>query len=237
MCGRYVLYGPDGVLADWFGAQDLPPVVARWNIAPTAQVLAVVAGDGGRTGRALRWGLIPHWAKDASIGAKLNNARVETVSVKPAFRSALRHARCLIPANGFYEWQKLGDAPRAPKQPWYIHPVDEPFFAFAGLMERWHGPDGVVHTCCIVTGPANETMAPIHDRMPVMLSPDRFDAWLDPGLTDPARVQALLAPWPADRMAAHPVGAAVGNPRNQGPALIEPVAPHPRPVEGGPNSA
>lgn len=238
MCGRFVLYGPDGALADWFGAAQLPAVVARWNIAPTAQVLAVVQEDGQRAGRPARWGLIPHWAQDASIGAKLNNARAETVATKPSFRTALRRSRCLIPANGFYEWQAVDVADGKPrKQPYYVHPLDAPFFAFAGLMERWRGPDGVVQTCCIITGQANATMAPIHDRMPMTIAPERFDAWLDPALTDAARIGALLQQYPAERMAAHPVAAAVSNPRREGPALIEPVEADAQPAAGGQNSA
>ncbi len=234
MCGRYVLYGPEKRIIEGFSLRELPPFLPRWNIAPTADVLAVLLGRSGeRIARPMRWGLIPGWAKDPSIGARLNNARAETVAGKPAFRSAFRRWRCLLPANGFYEWQ----APQAPsgtggpeparrrKQPFYIHPADpDALFAMAGLMERWNGPDGPVYSCCVITTEPNALMAPIHDRMPVLLQPAQFEGWLDGANTDGATLTAMLKPADPAQMRARRVSTDVSYARNEGERLIAPLA-------------
>lgn len=224
MCGRYVLYGPGSRIIEGFSIRDLPPFTPRYNIAPTADVLAILVGKSGeRIARPMRWGLVPGWANDAAIGARLNNARAESVDQKPAFRNAFRRWRCLLPANGFYEWRAAQD-PKARKQPFYIHPADpQALFAMAGLMERWNGPQGPLYTCCVITTDANAPMARIHDRMPVLLQPSQYDAWLDPGNDDLAALKAMLQPAPPALVAIHAVDPAVNQARNEGAQLIEPV--------------
>jgi putative SOS response-associated peptidase YedK len=206
MCGRFALHSHPDVVALAFGLAEVPAYAPRYNIAPSLQVLIVRA-----SGAALvKWGLVPHWAKDAA-GAGLNNARAESAAQKPSFRDAFRSRRCLIPANGFYEWQRGA----ARKQPWYIHPAHAELFAFAGLWDSWRG----LESCAILTTDANERMRPIHDRMPVILDAARYGAWL---AGDPV----ALAPCPEDWIAAHPVGRAVNDARNEGAELIAPeVAP------------
>ena len=224
MCGRYVLYGPDSRLVEAFDIAEMPPFRPRYNVAPQSEVLIVRARpDGSRVGALARWGLIPGWAKDPSIGLKTINARSETAAAKPAFRAAFRRWRCIVPANGFYEWQAQPGRPR--KQPWYLHPARSPFFAFAGLAERWEGPDGPLSSCAILTCAANAAMAPIHDRMPCILAPGDWARWLDPANPDISALQAMLGPAPDDEIAARPVGPAVGNARNEGPELIAPLPP------------
>jgi putative SOS response-associated peptidase YedK len=165
----------------------------------------------------MRWGLIPSWAKDASIGNKLANARAETVAEKPAFRSAFKRRRCLIPASGFYEWKPVAGR----KQPYYIRPADDGLFAFAGLYEVWSSPEGLLHTCTVLTTDANALMREIHNRMPVIVAPEDYRRWLDPGNTTGAGLGKLLAPYPAEHMLAYPVSTRVNNARNEDPALIE----------------
>jgi putative SOS response-associated peptidase YedK len=224
MCGRYVLYGPDGEVIKGFSIVRVPPFAPRYNIAPQSDVLVVRADrDAGRIAELARWGLIPAWAKDPAIGAKLINARGETVADKPSFRSAFRRSRCLIPANGFYEWKPIDGSPRPRKQPFYIHPADRQLFAFGGICELWRGSDGPVRTCSIITTAANGMMQPIHERMPLILDPAEFDAWLDPGNQDAASLRALVRPCPDERVAVHAVGTAVSNSRSEGPGLIEPL--------------
>ncbi|HYI05426.1 MAG TPA: SOS response-associated peptidase, partial [Reyranella sp.] len=211
--------------------RELPPFTPRYNIAPTADVLTILRGRSGeRIARTMRWGLVPGWAKDPAIGARLNNARADTIDEKPAFRGAFRRWRCILPANGFYEWRTPAQ-PKARKQPFYVHPPDpEGLFAIAGLMERWNGPDGPLYTCCVITTEANAVMTPIHDRMPVLLQPSQFDAWLDPQNEDIAGLKAMLAPAPPEAVVVHPVDPAVNQARNEGAQLIEPVPPQEDPV-------
>jgi putative SOS response-associated peptidase YedK len=171
----------------------------------------------------MRWGLVPHWARDASIGARLVNARGETVAEKPAFRQALRRSRCLIPANGFYEWRAPAAGSRGRKQPFYIHARDGGLIAMAGLFERWQGPEGPLATCCIVTTAANPLMSAIHDRMPVLLDRPGRSAWLDPAQRDPQALAPLLRPCPDDWLALHAVAPDVGDARREGAMLIEPL--------------
>ena len=199
----------------------------RYNVAPSQDVAVARPSDNGRTLAMLRWGLIPSWAKDHAIGNKLINARSETAAEKPSFRSAFRHRRCLIPADGFYEWQRRGGA----RQPWLFGLRDGAPLVFAGLWERWtvpddaaltgslaeHSPGDAVETCTILTTAANETVAPVHGRMPVILPPDAWSTWL-------AGEQVPLAPYPADAMTAHPVRTHVNRPANDDPRCVEPIA-------------
>jgi putative SOS response-associated peptidase YedK len=205
-------------LAELFGvpAAEIPP---RYNIAPTQEVTAVRAAGAGRELVNLRWGLIPSWAKDKSIGYKLINARADTVAGKPSFRSAFKNRRCLIPADGFFEWKKLG----AKKQPSFVTLRDGGPFAFAGLWERWHGSDGDIQSCSSVTTDANELMRPLHDRMPVILDPSDYAAWLDQAPRPKVELLPLLKPFPSDALQAVPVSTMVNSPRNQGPRCIEPL--------------
>lgn len=217
MCGRFTLATPATQLATQFQLAAVPDIVARYNIAPTQQVAAVRATEAGRELALLRWGLVPSWAKDLSMGAKLINARSETAAEKPAFRSAMRQRRCIIPADGFYEWQ----AQAGGKQPFHIRLADHGTFGLAGLWEQWKSPEGSwVQSCTILTTSANSLMQPLHDRMPVILPPERYDLWLDPGLHDVAPLQELLAPFPAEALVAVPVSKAVNKVGNDGPSLI-----------------
>jgi putative SOS response-associated peptidase YedK len=231
MCGRYVLYGPKSRIIVGFSVRELPPFTPRYNIAPTADVLTILLGKSGeRIARTMRWGLVPGWAKDPAIGAKLNNARADTLEEKPAFRNAFRRWRCILPANGFYEWG-AAPHPKARKQPFYVRPPQAGgLFALAGLMERWNGPDGPVYTCCVITTDANPVLARIHDRMPVLLQPFQFDAWLDPQNDDIAGLRAMLAPAPPQATAMHAVDFAVNQARNEGEQLIEPLPPEQDPL-------
>jgi putative SOS response-associated peptidase YedK len=226
MCGRFTLRTP---LKEVAGAFDLEPQAfrrddgghERYNIAPSQEIAAVRRHEaGGREAAWLRWGLVPSWADDAAIGNRMINARSETAATKPAFREAFRRRRCLVAADGFYEWKRGAK----PKQPYYIRLVEDGPFAFAGLWERWHRGEAVIESCTILTSDANELVASLHDRMPVILDPDDYDAWLDPDVKDTARLTALLAPFPAGRMTAYAVSTAVNSPRHEGPELIAPAA-------------
>lgn len=229
MCGRYTLRVPRARIIERFQiARDLTSqehLFERYNIAPSQKVAAVrIALDGARELVPLRWGLIPHWAKEARSEYSTINARAETVAEKPAFRSAFRQRRCLIPADGFYEWQVRPGSKL--KQPWYIQLKDGELFAFAGLWERWEPRAGVegepVESCTILVTDANELVRPIHDRMPVILDPADYEIWLNP-THDPAALRALLKPYPAQAMVAWKIGTRVNNPRNDDPACLEAV--------------
>ena len=169
----------------------------------------------------MRWGLIPYWAKDVSIGAKAINAVAETAAEKPMFQDAMKRQRCLIPANGFYEWKKI-DAKS--KQAYHIGLVDDELFAFAGLWDRWKGPDGVIQSCTILTTEANSLLRDVHDRMPVIVPPEDYELWLDPGVTDPVRIADLLKPFDARLMRKYPVSSTVNKVGNDGPECAEEVA-------------
>jgi putative SOS response-associated peptidase YedK len=219
MCGRFLLQAPVDVLQRAFGFEERPNLRPRYNIAPTQAVPIVRRNDGGGRELALvRWGLIPAWAKEAGIGSRLINARSETMAEKPAFRSAFRKRRCLVPADGFYEWRKPEGG--GPKQPMLIRRRGEGPFAFAGLWERWRGPEGEVETCTILTTEANSILAPIHDRMPVILDPASYDRWLDPAQTG---AEELLRPCPDGWLEAFPVSTRVNNVRNDAAELITPT--------------
>jgi putative SOS response-associated peptidase YedK len=212
VCGRYSLTTPVEALRQLFAFEGSPNLRPRFNVAPSQSVPIVRRreGEAGREIVQVRWGLVPGWAKDLSISSKLINARGETVAEKPSFRAAFRSRRCLIPADGFYEWQRQDGA----KQPYRIAREDGGPFAFAGLWERWSPPGGdTVESCTIITTAANVRLTPIHRRMPVVLDPGSFAAWLDP-LSDAAALQAFLVPAPDDTLTAHPVSTRVNNVRN-----------------------
>ena len=226
MCGRYALYGPASRIREQFDLDDGFDFEPRYNIAPTTTVWIIWPGaDGGRVSRLCRWGLIPPWAEDVSIGTKLINARAETVAEKPAFRTAFRRGRCLLPANGFYEWKSVQEGGRTLKQPYYVRPQDERnLFAFAGLSERWVSPAGEeIDSCCIITTAANALMTPIHDRMPVIVGTTDYAAWLDPSNSDADGLRALLRPAESGDMIAYPVSRAVDSSRGDSPTFVDPV--------------
>jgi putative SOS response-associated peptidase YedK len=225
MCGRYRLTAKERWLSTYF---NLDPEdvdwAARWNIAPTQDV-ATVRQDRREPKRKfalMRWGLIPYWAKDISIGAKTINAVSETAAEKPAFREALRRRRCLIPANAFYEWKTCG--PKH-KQPYSIGMADDSLFAFAGLWDSWEDPSrGLIKSCTILTTKANALLKDLHDRMPVILTPDDYDRWLDPGITQPSKIDDLLRPCDPRLMRFYPVSASVNRVENDGPECAEETA-------------
>ncbi|HEY8393907.1 MAG TPA: SOS response-associated peptidase [Thermaerobacter sp.] len=218
MCGRYTLTTPAVELEHRFLVRLGEDMTPRYNVAPGQDVLAVLAGAGGeRRAVRLRWGLVPAWARDPKPGPI--NARAETAAEKPMFRRAMRRGRCLILADGFYEWQRQG----ARKRPYLFRLADGAPFAFAGLWERWDGPGGPLLTCCLLTTRANALVAPIHDRMPVILRPEWEEPWLDPAITDPAKLEPALAPYPAERMSFHPVSTRVNSPLNDDPDCVRPV--------------
>jgi putative SOS response-associated peptidase YedK len=222
MCGRFTLTVPGEALAEHFQLTEAPGVVARYNIAPTQPVAAVrdPANGKGRELTYLHWGLIPPWAGDPKIGSRLINARAETVAEKPAFRAAFKYRRCLVPASGFYEWQKLNGK----KQPVFIRLRDDELFAFAGLWEVWRGPDGEeIESCTLLTTAANDLIRPVHDRMPVILRPEDYDLWLDREIQQPARLQSLLRPFDPAAMTFFPVSPRVNSPGNEGPECIAPI--------------
>jgi putative SOS response-associated peptidase YedK len=214
MCGRYRLTARERYLRDHFGIEEDFSWTPRWNIAPTQRV-PIIRQNGLNARRSfdlVRWGLIPSWARNASIATKTINAMSETAAEKPTFRDALRLRRCLIPADGFYEWQSIG--PKQ-KQPFSIGMVDDSMFAFAGLWERWQDPNGeFVETCTILTTRANALVADVHDRMPVILKSDQYDLWLDRGIRNPALIADCLNPFDTGLMRKYPVGTRVNRPEN-----------------------
>ncbi|CAH1748296.1 Abasic site processing protein [Thauera humireducens] len=222
MCGRYALYGPHSRLREQFGVEPAD-LEERYNIAPSQDALIVRCGaEGERELITARWGLLPSWVKEPGKLAQPINAKLETAGEKPMFRHAFKRSRVLVPASGFYEWVPVAGY----KQPYFIRPVGgEALFGFGGLLEHWEGPEGPVLTFAILTTAANELVRPIHDRMPVIIQPDDYAAWLDPGVTDAHLVCELAGEYPPAGMEAYPVGRAVGNPRAQGPRLVEALLP------------
>ena len=220
MCGRYSLISDLGELARRFEFDgDWDDFERRYNIAPTQDVLTVVGGE-SRRGGFMRWGLIPSWAKGKSIGNRMINARAETVAEKPSFRNALRRRRCLVLADGFYEWQKLGKQKRPMR---IVMRSGEPF-AFAGLWETWRDPQGdVIPSCTIITTSANDTLSPIHNRMPVILPRDVEDFWLDDTVDDTVALTSVLTPYDDEAMEAYEVSPLVNSARNNGPEVVERV--------------
>jgi putative SOS response-associated peptidase YedK len=226
MCGRFTLHIPVSRVTEHFGLESCPDFAPRYNIAPTSDVLVVRhRPEVGRVGQLVRWGLVPSWAKDPSIGAKMNNARGETVDTKPSFRTSFQKHRCLIPANGFYEWKPVSEGGKVRRQPYYIRPTEENgLFAFAGLLARWRSEAGDdLITCCIITTGPNAVMEPIHERMPVILEPGAWEAWLKAENTSADALKALLVPAPADGMTAYRVNAVVNRASAEGEELITPM--------------
>jgi putative SOS response-associated peptidase YedK len=219
MCGRFSLTLTADQLSLAFPWLQVPQQVEpRYNIAPT-QPVAVVANSNRSQLDYFQWGLVPSWAKDPSIGNRMINARAETLAEKPSFRAAYRRRRCLILADGFYEWQS--DPGRGPKIPYYLRLGNGDPFAFAGLWEDWHAPDGSrLLSCTIITTRPNELVAPIHNRMPAILAPDAYDLWLSPDDQPAERLQPLLGPYRADDMIGYPVSRVVNNPANDVPECI-----------------
>lgn len=210
------------VLAELFLFPEMAAQEPRYNIAPTQEVAAVRSAAGGPQRELVffRWGLIPGWADDPGIGNRLINARAETAAEKPSFRSAFRQRRCLILADGFFEWQKLAGR----KQPHYFRLRDGQAFAFAGLWECWQGEGRPVESCTILTTQANELVRPLHERMPVILPPEDHGRWLDLAATKPELLEGLLRPYRSEDMVSYPVNLVVNNPRNNSPQCIEPAA-------------
>lgn len=226
MCGRYTSRTPASDLAAYFGVDEVvaPELGARFNVAPTDETYAVAESSEGRRLGTFRWGLVPFWAKDMKVGAKMINARAEGLADKPAFRRPFERRRCIIPADGFYEWEYTGGKR---KQPWYITRVDGKPLAFAGLWESWRpnkgSDEGKVRSCVIITGEPNDAVARLHDRMPVQLPPEVWDVWLDPANDDVDLLQSLLVPCASELLELHPVSTAVNTVTNDGPELIEPI--------------
>jgi len=225
MCGRYTLRANSHDLTEVFAALNEIEWTPRYNIAPTQTVVAVRQPDKGK-GRELvrmRWGLIPSWAKDMKIGSNLINARADTVATKPSFRSAFKKRRCLIATDGFYEWQAVPG--QKTKQPYHIGVKKVPVFAFAGLWENWEDPEGKpIESCAIITTDANEVMAKVHNRMPVILDPADYDEWLDREQQDPEPLQRLLQPYAPKKMQLVQVSTLVNSPRNDKPECVVAVA-------------
>lgn len=208
------------VLAGQFSLPGMADFSPRYNVAPSQSVAVVrqIADSSARQLAFLKWGLVPSWADDPKIGYRMINARSETVATKPAFRSALKKRRCLIPADGFYEWQKQGKA----KQPFHFSMRTGEPFAFAGLWEHWHKGDHTIESCTILTTEANELVAPVHDRMPVILPPTVYDQWLDPTMTQADEVTDFLRPYDPSVMRAVPVSTVVNSPANDLPGCLGP---------------
>lgn len=220
MCGRYTLHHKVEAVNARFSVEAPPElIVPRFNIAPS-QIVPIVRQGDERELVGCKWGLVPFWAEDPSIGNKMINARAETLAEKPSYKRALKSRRCLIPADGFYEWKKDGRT----KQPMHIKRKDDELFAFAGLWEEWKAPDGGrLHTCTIITTEPNKLMAEIHNRMPVILPREAERVWLDPAFDDPAQLTALLKPFDARQLTAYPVSPAVNTPAREGAELIAPL--------------
>jgi putative SOS response-associated peptidase YedK len=224
MCGRFVRQSDIAVYAEMLQAEVRHDPGSSYNIAPTQNILAARIGNAGeRELVSLRWSLVPAWSKGPDNRYSMINARAETVASKPAYRKAFRQRRCLIPADGFYEWQKQSQA-RA-RQPYYIHLIDHQPFVMAGVWEYWRSEtDEVIESCAIITTTANDRVAAIHDRMPVILAPGDYAQWLDPHMRDVQTLSALLRPFPTERMAAYPVSTLVNNPANNSAQCLQPTA-------------
>jgi putative SOS response-associated peptidase YedK len=230
MCGRFSLYEPSDRVARFFAVDEVAPGEpdARFNVAPSQLVFSVVCSRDGERRRlgTLRWGLVPGWAKDPSIGNRLINARAETVADAPSFRRAFERRRCLVPVNGFFEWWHDPEATRRRGRPFFVRPPDQALLALGGVWEVWHGPDDqVLRTVAIVTTMANAEVSAIHDRMPVIVEADDWARWLAPEALKRAEAGRLLRPSPAGRLQLVEVADLVNNPRNDRPETIEAVGP------------
>lgn len=225
MCGRFVLAVNSEQLKMEFGTTNTPDIPPNYNVSPT-QPVAVITNNLPREVDFYRWGLVPSWSKDLALGAKMINARSETVDEKPAFRAAFKRRRCIIPASGFYEWRAADDGK---KTPLYIHLTDQELFGLAGLWESWHSPEGEeIRTCTILTTDANEFMSSIHTRMPIILPRDDYEAWLSPDEMTAGALKSLLRQFDSGKMTAHEVSRAVNRAGFSSPENIEPVSAPPR---------
>ena len=221
MCGRFALKVPPRTIQQHFDLPEAVDLSPRYNIAPSQDVAVIrhLSGKGYRQLDLLRWGLIPGWAKDMKISYRMINARAETLAQKPAFRTAFKKRRCIIAADGFYEWLHSGKT----KQPFFVHMKNGTVFGFAGLWESWNNPEGhTVESCAIITTPANDLVRKIHDRMPVILHPDRYEAWLSERSPENF-LQKLLVPYPPDEMEAYRVSSEVNSPKNDVPDCLQPI--------------
>jgi putative SOS response-associated peptidase YedK len=221
MCGRFTFDIPQELLAAIFGLRDVQEVTTSYNVAPP-QISPIVrqVSDYNSLGL-MKWGLVPPWAKDPAIGSKMINARAETVMEKPSFRHAIRYRRCIVPASGFFEWVRTATS----KTPMYIRRTDGSPLGLAGIWEEWKAPDGsLLETFSILTTTANKLLAPIHERMPVILQPEEYGTWLNKDLTDPEGLQAFYEPFPSALMTAYPVSDRVNSPRNNSPENIRPTS-------------
>jgi len=220
MCGRYTVTSAPEAIRALFRYPEQPNFPPRYNIAPTQPIAIVRLMEGQRQFALMRWGLLPSWVKDPKTFSLLVNARGESVCDKPAFRAAMKRRRCLIPADGFYDWKEIGGGR---KQPFYVRAKSGELLAFAGLWETWMGPNGEeLDTATIVTTRANRTLAPIHDRMPVIVPPEAFDLWLDTAHVDARTAEAIIQPAPDGLLEAYPVSTAVNRTANDNPKLLEP---------------
>lgn len=224
MCGRYMVLSSPEAIRRLFGYLEQPNFPPRYNVAPTQPIAIVRSVEGRRQFALVRWGLIPPWVKDPRTFSLLINARIESVNDKPAFRNAMRRRRCLVPADGFYDWKEEGGR----RRPYCVRPKERGPIAFAGLWETWIGPNGEeMETAAVITTPANRELARLHDRMPAIVPPENFEAWLDCNCVDAMTAAALCAPAPEGRLAAYEVSPAVNRADNDGPELIAPAPPAP----------
>ena len=221
MCGRFVSKAKRGEIEKEFKVEigDGNLTAPRYNIAPTQMIAAVAEIENERELSLFKWGLVPRWAKDESIGSKLINARAETLTEKPSFRDAFRSRRCIVPVSGFYEWMRVA---KGAKQPFYFYLKEKEVFGFAGLWEEWLDTETgeAVETCTIITTEANEVLKPVHNRMPVILKSDFYEEWLNPKVKDTAKLHNLLVPYPAGEMSSHAVSRAVNSPSEDSAELI-----------------
>lgn len=233
MCARYTMRVPAESVRDLFNVDEVPEMEPRFNVAPT-DIMPVISNrrDGERQVRLMKWGLIPRWAKDPSVGTKMINAKSETAFEKPAFKYAIAHHRCLIPADGFYEWDDVPieeadlfgttNSKKTRKQPYHFTIDGGRPFAFGGLYERWEDMKGQpLYSFTILTCEPNAVVASLHDRMPVIVRPENYEKWLDRDLDDQSVIEAMTTPYPADHMEKRAVNPLVGNPRNEGPEMLE----------------
>lgn len=223
MCGRFTLtVNPADVMGAFQGYQFPDQFAPRYNIAPSQPILAI-PNDGRNKADFFLWGLIPSWSKDPSISSRLINARGESLAEKPSFRGSMKYRRCLIPADGFFEWKS--DAIKNTKTPYYIHMQNRESFAMAGLWDEWHSPDGgILRTCTIITTHPNKMMKPIHDRMPLLVDPVDFSRWLAPVPQTPEDLIPLIKPYPSEKLSAYPVSTLVNKPGNDFPECVLPAA-------------
>lgn len=219
MCGRFALYAPASQIREVFGVDLLPELTRHYNLAPTDSVMAIRQYPGERQADALRWGLLPFWAKDPKEGARMINARSETVATHRAFKDCMAHRRCLVVASAFYEWEKQGKE----RLPWMFRPKQGQVMAFAGLWASWGRGDQRIESCTILTQEADATVQPIHDRMPVILDAPAWDRWLDPDQREPADLLDLLEPRASHDLAAVRVSQRVNNVRNDTSDLTDPL--------------